>query len=454
MGTVRWREGKEGRNERLVIRWYDAAGVQRDETIPTKGLDGQPLARRTAERDARRRLAEHELEVSRQRAGLAPISSDVLQRPFSSLVDFWWDHRGKALKSPSIRAFVEKHAAALLPLALRALTPVRLEKLIHTDLAGELAPKSRKHLRAYLFNVFQVARTRGGPWEGRANPVEEVKPVKVPKVPRAILKPEEMPAVLEQLEREWRGPVATALYAGLREGEIFGLRKEDVDLDTELLMVSRSWDAPRTKDGKALPVPFPPPLRPYIVEALRSAGGFLFPGEKGNMQPSDLRLGKVLRRAIAAAGLVVGYEHRCRAWRCGWRDRQATAEIPPACPKCGRPTTWAKPIPRHVRFHDTRHSYGTALVRSAGLKAAQQGLRHSDIRLTADTYGHLDVEDLRRGVLATFPAAPAPGGSGRPALSVVPPADEPEQGRHEGTDAEEGGKKKAAAPKPPRKPRP
>src|SRR5690348_15108557 len=114
MGTVRWRPAKDGRRERLVIEWYDAAGVQRTETIPGTGLDGATLARRTVERDGRRRLAEHELEVSRQRAGLAPITSDVLARPLSSLIDFWWKYRGAALKSPSIRAFVEKHTAPLL----------------------------------------------------------------------------------------------------------------------------------------------------------------------------------------------------------------------------------------------------------------------------------------------------------------------------------------------------
>jgi integrase len=275
--------------------------------------------------------------------------------------------------------------------------------LIHTDLLKELSPKSRKHLRAYLFNAFEVARKRGGPWEGRANPIEEVDPVKVAKVPRSILQATEMEPVLTQLEAEWRGPVAVGLYAGLREGEIFGLRKEDVDLTHVLLMVSRSWDAPRTKDGKALPVPIAPPLRPYLDEALKSPGRLLFPDERGSMRPRSLRLGKPLRRAIAAAGLVVGYEHRCRAWRCGWREKQPSPTPPKKCPRCGRRTTWAKALPRHVWFHDTRHSFGTALVRTAGLAIAQKGLRHSDVRLTADTYGHLDIEDLARGVLGAFP---------------------------------------------------
>jgi integrase len=402
MGALLWREG----GKRLVIQWYTATGERKQETIRYKSLDGTPLARRTLERDGRRRLAEHELEVDRQRAGLAPISSDVLQRPLSWLLDWWWDHRGKALKSPSIRPFLEKHLADLLDQPLTAITAVRVSKLLHTDLADVLKPKSRKHLRGYLFNMFEVARRHGGPWHGRANPIDDVDPIKVPKVPRAILQPHEMDPVLAQVPATWRGPVAVTLFAGLREGEVFGLRKADVDLAGGLMMVSRSWDSPRTKDGKPRPVVIAPPLRPFLDEALKSKGELVFADKDGAMYPRDLRLGKMLRRAIAAAGLVVGYEHRCRAWRCGWRERRPSAIPPELCPKCGHATTWAKPLPRHVRFHDTRHSFGTQLVRTAGLAVAQQGLGHSDSRLTADTYGHLDLDDLRQGIMRAFPAPP------------------------------------------------
>lgn len=405
MGTLLWRPRKDG-TKRLVIQWVDAAGVTRQETIKAAALDGSDLSPRVLERDGRRRLAEHELEVDRQRAGLAPISSDVLKTSLRSLIAWWWEQRGKALKSPSIRAFLEKHTAPVLDQPLRAITPTRLARLLHTELEGVISPKSRKHLRAYLFNVFAEARRSGGPWHGRTNPIEEVPPVKVPKIPRSILQPDEMEPVIAEVPERWRGPVATALFAGLREGEVFGLRKQEVDLAGGVLWVARSWEAPRTKDGKPAPIPVAPPLRPYLEEALKSGGELLFPQPDGTMYPRSLRLGKMLRRALVKAGLVIGYEHRCRAWKCGWRARRATARVPDVCPQCGKATTWAKPIPRHVRFHDTRHSFGTQLVRTAGVGVAQKALRHSDVRLTTDTYGHLDLDDLRQGIMRAFPAPP------------------------------------------------
>ena len=416
MGSLLWREG----GRRLVVQWFDAAGRRRQETVRAQSVTGEPLSRRTVERDGRRRLAEHELEADRQRAGLAPISSDVLDRPLRYLIEWWWGHRGKALKSPAILPFIRKHLGTMLGRPLREVTPVDLERLIHTDLEPALSPKSRKHLRGYLHAAYAAARKRGGPWEGRTNPVADVPPVSVPRVPRSILLPGEMEPVLQHVDPEWRGPTAAALYAGLREGEVFGLRKTDVDLQAGVILVSRSWDAPRTKDGKPRPVVIAPPLAPYLAAALQSPGEMLFPDAKGKARPRTLRLGKQLRRAIAAAGLLVGYEWRCRAWRCGWRERQPSASVPESCPKCGRSTTWARPLPRHVRFHDTRHSFGTAMVRAAGLAVAQRGLGHSDVRLTADTYGHLDLDDLRAGTMRAFPA-PAQGGAPPtgPRLQVV-----------------------------------
>lgn len=120
------------------------------------------------------------------------------------------------------------------------------------------------------------------------------------------------------------------------------------------------------------------------------------------MHSRKLRLNRPLRDAIARAGPVVGWEHRCLAAPCGHKAQSQVREAPSACPSCGRPTMWSKPIPRHVTFHGTRHSFGTAMVRSAGMAVAQKALRHSDVRLTVDTYGHLDDGDLRTGIAKAF----------------------------------------------------
>jgi len=148
------------------------------------------------------------------------------------------------------------------------------------------------------------------------------------------------------------------------------------------------------------------------------------------MHSRKLRLNRMLRAAIARAGLVVGYEHRCRTAHCGWKELRPSSALPATCPGCGKPSLWAKPIPRHVRFHDTRHSGGTAVVRSAGMAMAQKFLRHSDVRLTIHTYGHLDVEDVREGISRSFTTATvnpgtAPGLQDERLTPVEPPQNGP-----------------------------
>ena len=405
MGSVLKRK-----NGRTIIQWIDGSGRQRQQAVMATGRDGLPLSARATEQLARRRLGEIEEKARRQRLGLDPTRSESLSMPFGALFDWWWEQKGKTLRSTAVKPFLLKHLRpAIWGTPLREVTAARVQRLL-ADKVDTLGPKSRNDLRGYLFNIFAVARKTGGPWEGRQNPIEEVERSKVVPRPKKILTPSEWEPVLAEVPPEWQGPVATGLYAVMREGEIFGMRKEDVDLAAGIIMVNRSWDAPRTKDGKAQPVPIADQLRPRLTKALREAPGpLVFPRADGTMHSRKLRLNRMLRAAIARAGLIEGYEHRCRAAHCGWKELRSSTALPEACPSCGKPSLWAKPIPRHVRFHDTRHSGGTAVVRSAGMAVAQKFLRHSDVRLTIHTYGHLDVEDVREGLSRSFTTGPTIG---------------------------------------------
>jgi hypothetical protein len=136
-------------------------------------------------------------------------------------------------------------------------------------------------------------------------------------------------------------------------------------------------------------------------------GSLVFPAADGSQRSPEADPQKVLRTALARAGLVEGYEHVCR-W-CGHKERHADNEQR-YCPKClkrtngtGKPLAqprgralWPKAIPRKMRFHDLRHTTATLLLR-AGVDAhrVQRLLRHRDVRTTTTIYGHLDVEDLR-----------------------------------------------------------
>jgi excisionase family DNA binding protein len=140
-----------------------------------------------------------------------------------------------------------------------------------------------------------------------------------------------------------------------------------------------------------------------------SSSELVFPNESGGMRSEGCNALLVLRRTLGWAGLVDGYEHSCR--RCKGRGTKYVEQHPDSerrrCPQC-QMLLWVSPLPRKMRFHDLRHTTATLLLRAGvDVVRVQRILRHSDVRLTADTYGHLVVEDLRDAVNTIAPTETA-----------------------------------------------
>src|SRR5204862_7452904 len=98
--------------------------------------------------------------------------------------------------------------------------------------------------------------------------------------------------------------------------------------------------------------------------------------------------------------IVIGYRHICR--RCAAKRQPQVVESKTAdiqrCPKCNM-RMWPSAVPRRMRFHDVRHTTITLLLRlKVPMQLVQRIARHSNIRLPVDTYGHLDVADLREAM--------------------------------------------------------
>lgn len=177
--------------------------------------------------------------------------------------------------------------------------------------------------------------------EGRPNPADRA----VHDRPQASV--EELAAELADDDRAlW----STAFYAGLRRGELMALRWNDVDLDTNRISVSRSWDYaegpidPKSTKGTRR-TPILSPLRRLLLEHKARTGrrdDELVFGQTA----SDPFLPKTVRlRAL-------------RAWAAA-NEKRAAAELPPLVP---------------IGLHECRHSY-VSVMHAAGVALDGRRLR-------------------------------------------------------------------------------
>src|SRR5713226_5089998 len=358
-----------------------------------------------------------------QRRGLE-VTADDLTGTLADLCLWWLQNRCSIASREGERQRLQKHvmSAAVGALPLSQVRSSVIEDLLHRMEANGAAPGSVNKVRSLLHTAFARAK-KAGRWAGE-NPVSETERRKVPKRVYMTLTPEQIQKMLEQVPEEWRPLFACGPALGLRKGELFALRKADVDLARGTISVCRSHERDTTKTATAAVLPIPTALRPWLERQLREAPGtLLFPAPDGSQRSREADPQKILRHALARAGIVEGYEHRCR-W-CKYSVRAADNECR-YCPNCVKRTDgrgnplipprgrmlWPKAIHVGMRFHDLRHGFATELLRrGVDVHRVQRLMRHSDIRVTTGTYGHLVVEDLRVAVDAHSPLRLPPGPS-------------------------------------------
>jgi integrase len=339
--------------------------------------------------EARRLAGDLERRAERQRLGLEDLPLEDGGGTLAQLLKWWLTTYVRPTSSyRRTESVVARNllSSELSDLRLVEVTAAKIEVYLQRR-ARELSPESLNHLRSYIATAFNRA-ARAGRWSGR-NPALEVARRKVPKRLPDFLRADEVPRVLAVLSPRHRPVFATAIYTGMRKGELAGLRKADVDLKARLIQICRSYDRSTTKGGRAAAIPIARELGSYLEQAMRaSTSELVFPTVDGRMMTTHSPLEDVLRRALARAGIVTGYTHVCRKKGCGHAEEASDAEQR-WCPQ-HRHRLWPKAKVRQIRFHDLRHTTASLLLMAGANPAATQRiLRHSDPRITTEVYGHL-----------------------------------------------------------------
>jgi integrase len=265
---------------------------------------------------------------------------------------------GHPYKPATLRGYRQALDAYVLPVfgdrKLNRVTTADLQHLVDRWQAeGQAASTIRNSIKP-LQAIYRRARSRGGL---AVNPTHDLE---LP-TPRAkeveIVTPEVAAELLAAVPPEDRALWATALYAGLRYGELRALRWGAVDLAEGTIRVRESWDPkegsipPKTRTSRRT-TPVPAVLRDFLMDRRLGAG---------YLSEETLVFGASDGRPFQA-GVI--YRRGDRAW---------------AMRGLGR-----------LRLHQARHTYASFMI-AAGVnaKALSAFMGHSSIKVTFDLYGHL-----------------------------------------------------------------
>lgn len=364
-GTIRQR--KDG-------RWEARYTVGRD---PGTGKQVQRSVYGATQQEVRKKLAQL----------TAALDAGTYKEPCKMTVGQWldiWsaDYLGgvKPFTVVSYTGHIKNHLKpALGSVKLEALNAHTIQEF-YNSLGAEregkpgLSPKTVKNIHGVLHKALQQAVKIG---YLRFNPADACE---LPRAVRKELKPldeEQSKAFLKAIQgHRYEMLYTVTLFTGMREGEALGLMWECVDFKKGTILINKQMQREKKKNGQYLLVPTKNGKSrtitpaPWVMKLLRT--------QRAKQAEQQLRAGPMWEDS----GLVFTNElgHHL-AIHTVYKDfKQIAASI--GCPD--------------ARFHDLRHSYAVAAIRSGDdIKTVQGNLGHATAAFTLDVYGHV-TDQMKR----------------------------------------------------------
>jgi integrase len=227
-----------------------------------------------------------------------------------------------------------------------------------------LAPSTKAKTRNIFNALYQHSMCYG--WAER-NPIREVRQSAKRLQEPDVLAPGEVTALLEELPEPARTITLIAATTGMRRGELFGLKWEDVDVANQKVRIVRSIvdqveGEPKTLGSKR-PLPIPEQVAASLIAWRKNAE---YKGDSDWVFASDYHLGK--------APL--------------WPNTVLVRHIKSGARRAG--------ITKNIGWHTFRRTFATLLESSgAGLKTLQELMRHSTPTVSLGLYAQAVTEDKR-----------------------------------------------------------
>ncbi len=232
-----------------------------------------------------------------------------------------------------------------------------------------ISPKSLKNIHGIFHHSLKQAVRLG---YLKSNPADAVMLPRCERKEIHFIDDEYIPLLLEAIKgNRYENPIRFALFTGLREGEIIGLRWDAVDFSSGAITISRQLQRDREKGGqfhfvslkndRTRKIQAPP----FVLDILKE--------ERRRQNENRLHLGKAWQNEwglvfVNELGEFIRPNALYRAFK-------------KVCVDIGIPQT---------RFHDLRHTYATlALQNGDDIKTVQEAVGHATASFTLDVYGHV-----------------------------------------------------------------
>lgn len=309
----------------------------------------------------------------KMQAAAVSVNEDTYTEPSKMTVSQWldiWqaDYLGglKPFTVASYRTQIKNHIMpAFGAMKLKALDAHTIQRFYNRL---TLSPKTIKNIHGVLHKALQQAVALG---YIRFNPSDSCTLPRMEKRKISPLDEEQSKAFLQAIRgHRFEVLYTVALLTGMREGEVLGLTWDCVDFDKGTILINKQLQREKKPHGRHLLVSTkndksrtitPAPL---VMKLLRS--------HRTHQSEQRLKAGPLWEDSGLVFTDAIG--HHLAIYTVYKDFKRIAASI-------GRPD---------ARFHDLRHSYAVAAIRSGDdIKTVQGNLGHATAAFTLDVYGHV-----------------------------------------------------------------
>lgn len=333
------------RGDTWYAYWRDQRGKQRSKAVSPR------------KKDAEAYLVEVQKEVNEN------TYRDIKKIAFSTFAKLWLsDYAAIHVKPSTLSVYTyiinSSFSAAFEDMNLSSIDNAIIQRYISERTREGRASATVKKELTLLKTMLGTAVEWG---YLKTNPAAKAKPPKDTRQEMDFLTPNEVKLFLSQLDDEWRPFFMTAVFTGMRLGEIIGLKWSDIDWNSSTIHVQRSvWNGTfldtKSKNSNRV-IGMTPKLAEELIrhrtKQCHIDCKLVFCNDEGNVLDAHNIRKRVFYPALEKAGL------------------------------------------RRIRIHDLRHTFASLLINQGeNLKYVQHQLGHASITTTVDRYGHL-MPDIR-----------------------------------------------------------